>query len=82
MDETVIFGIVALQCAFVRCAAHHDDLLYGKLKVVVIVLCHNCLLYTSILPFFLSTAGDQGRMHQRLLRDDRSDGYSDHDVFI
>ena len=36
----------------------------------------------EILAFFLSTAGDQGRMHQWLLRDDRSDGYSDHDVFI
>ena len=57
MDETVILGIVALQCAFVRCAAHHDDLLYGKLKVVVIVLCHNSyffcrFFYGIILQFF------------------------------
>ena len=40
--STLLKCIIPFQCFLMRCTSHQHDFPYGKIKVVVIVLCHNC----------------------------------------
>ena len=38
----IVSGIVPLQCLFVGRPPHHDDFLYGKIKIILVMLSYHC----------------------------------------